>query len=127
MIKGKYFQILFQVIVVIVIAYLVSSGLKLLFGIPRPCELLESCPESFSFPSRHTTVFFATATLLSFYISSRFLKYLVFILAGAVALWRVLAGLHTIQDVVGGAILGIVVGMLVFNIFNKFKSKSRRR
>lgn len=125
--NDKYLKLILQVIVVAVVAYLVASGLKLLFGVPRPCEIIDSCPDSFSFPSRHTTVFFAVATLLSLNMSSRILKIMSFVLAGSVGVWRVLAGLHTLQDVVGGAIIGIVIGILIFNAMRKYSLKSRRR
>jgi membrane-associated phospholipid phosphatase len=115
-----------QIIVVIIVAYLAASGLKLLFGVPRPCELLETCPESFSFPSRHTTIAFALATLVSFRISNRVVQALAFVLAGAVGYWRIFSGVHTIHDVIGGVIVGVIIGMLVYNIFkNHNHTKSR--
>ena len=124
--KSRRFTLIVQVLVVVVVAYLVASGLKLFFGIPRPCEFLETCPESFSFPSRHTTIVFAAATLLSFYISNKIFRILAFILAAAVGYWRLIAGVHTVQDVVGGAIIGIVIGIVVYNIFKKYFSRNRR-
>ena len=127
MMKSKYFLLLIQVLVVLIIAYLVASGLKLLFGIPRPCELLETCPNSFSFPSSHTTIVFAAVGLISFYISNRFLKSALFGAAVIVGFWRFYSGVHTIQDVVGGAIIGMGVGILVYYIFKKYTSKDRRR
>lgn len=116
-----------KVLIVLLVAYLVASGLKLLFGVPRSCELLESCPESFSFPSRHTTMVFAAATLVSLYISDRYLKVLAFALAFVVGYWRVASGLHTIQDVVGGAAIGVAVGFLMYKVFKSYLSRGRRR
>lgn len=119
-------NLMIQLIVVAIVAYLVASSLKLLFGIPRPCELLETCQESFSFPSRHTTMVFAAATLISFYISNKYLKIIAFVLSFIVGYWRVASGLHTLQDVVGGAVIGVVIGFLMYRIFKSYLSRNRR-
>lgn len=121
------FQLLIQVVVVVIVAYLVASGLKLFFGIPRPCELLETCPDSFSFPSRHTTIVFAVATLISFYISNKYVRVFAFVLSALVGYWRIYSGVHTVQDVFGGAVIGILIGILAYQIFKKYSSKNRRR
>ena len=109
------------------ISYIVATGLKSLFAVPRPCELMESCPDSFSFPSRHTTMAFAGAVALSLYF--RRLKYtaVLFLLAAAVGYWRLSIGVHTVTDIVGGAVIGLAIGAAMYYFVKKFHGSMRRR
>ncbi|MCB9230168.1 MAG: phosphatase PAP2 family protein [Bacteroidia bacterium] len=73
------------------------------------------CGGRFGFVSSHAANFFALATFLTFVFGSnkRSLPYVFFACAGLVAFSRIYLGVHYPGDVMGGAVLGILVGLLV--------------
>jgi undecaprenyl-diphosphatase len=75
---------------------------------PSP-EPLVGVPGSHSFPSGHTASSFACATVLAF-ASPRFAP-LFYLLALAIGFSRVYNGVHYPLDVVGGAALGVLIGL----------------
>ncbi|MFQ5443640.1 MAG: phosphatase PAP2 family protein [Nitrospinales bacterium] len=97
----------------------VSDGLsfwilKPLFARPRPCVDLNhvisvvNCTRGYSFPSNHAINVFTVATLVSLHFKNTYL--LAFTLAGLVGLSRIYLGVHYPSDILGGAILGIMIG-----------------
>lgn len=68
---------------------------------------------SASFPSSHTYVAFAIATSMILY-GHRKLGSALFVLAVFIALGRIGTGLHYPSDVIAGAILGTVSGLIVY-------------
>ncbi len=64
-----------------------------------------------SFPSNHAANSFAAAVVLSWYF--RRARYVFYALASAIALSRVMLGVHYPSDVLAGSIVGICVGWLV--------------
>ena len=106
--------VLFGVLPAVVISYTVTLGLKLLFQIPRPCSGL-LCPTDYSFPSGHATVIFAAMTLLFFVTKDRKAKVVYLVFASLVGLSRFFLGLHRIEDVIVGALIGIAVGYITYH------------
>lgn len=93
-----------------------AAALKSLIQRPRPCQVLEQvrilvgCTSSFALPSNHATNTFAIA---SFFASSyRRLAVPLFALAFLVGYSRIYVGVHYPLDVLGGAALGVVLGLL---------------
>ncbi len=75
-----------------------------------------------SFPSGHTSVVFAAATVLSaYYKDRRWVGITAFSLAGLVAVSRNYDDKHWASDVVAGAALGYAIGRLVYNNHEKRK------
>ena len=70
-----------------------------------------------SFPSGHTIIMFALATAIYFY--DRRFGWFLFVLGALVGIGRVAGGVHYPTDILGGAILGIIVGWLVYSISKK--------
>lgn len=68
-----------------------------------------------SFPSRHTVCAFIIA-MAFLYVQTRIGVIMLFI-AAAIGVTRVLSGVHFIRDVVSGAAVGIIVGVLGFFVF----------
>ena len=121
-VKSKLGFMMFTIILAASLSIIVTSGMKELFEIPRPCEGLSSCDEDFSFPSRHAAANFAVFAVFSLFNKNIF--YRVFVLGGAVILSysRILLGAHTAADVVAGAVIGFIIGVLVYYMV-KFRHK----
>ncbi len=126
--KGLYW-ILGAAITVILSNFISSDIIKPFYDLPRPCcdSMLQPsatlrinrCPASGSFTSSHATNHFAIATYI--FISIKHLVkhiYWVFIWAFAICYAQVYVGVHYPIDVIGGAFLGIFIGMLCASIFN---------
>ncbi|MDE2059293.1 MAG: phosphatase PAP2 family protein [candidate division NC10 bacterium] len=91
-----------------------SQLLKDLFQRIRPCGVLNATAclrvRSFSFPSNHAANMFALATFLSYnYSRSGFVWFLA---AALVGYSRIYVGSHYPLDVLGGALWGVLIGML---------------
>lgn len=87
---------------------------KLIVRRPRPVleglPPLGGVPSSLSFPSAHATSSFAVATAMT---RVEPLGALAFLLAAALALGRPYLGMHYPSDVLLGAVLGVLLGLLV--------------
>ena len=86
-------------------------------------ELLINKPNSYSFPSGHTTASFAAAGILSYC----FRKYAIgfYFLAGLIAFSRLYLYVHYPSDVLGGIVLGSLSCLLTIYIFNKYINKQK--
>jgi undecaprenyl-diphosphatase len=96
--------------------------LKRVFRRRRPCDIEPHCwsrvlpPDQFSFPSGHSISAFAVAIALGACYPA-FLIPLLF-LALSIALSRIVLGMHFLSDVIAGASLGSVLGILFFHVFH---------
>jgi undecaprenyl-diphosphatase len=97
------------------VGQLISYGLKQAIGRERPNVVyttpkpLVHPPHEGSFPSGHATVSFACATMLSLYAPRAAPAF--FLLAAAIAWSRVYVGVHYPLDVLGGAVLGVLIAI----------------
>lgn len=109
----RRFGVLVLTLVAVALADWASMGIKAVVDRPRPPlrtaepKTLVPMPHDASFPSGHAATSFAAATILSF--SFPRLAPLFYLLAAAVAFSRVYVGVHYPLDVIGGALLGILV------------------
>ena len=97
------------------------SVIRLVINAKRPYEVYDYTPAvnkntvGKSFPSRHTVSAFIIA-MAFLYINTN-LGIIMLCVATAIGLTRILSGVHFVRDVVGGAAVGIIIGILGFFIF----------
>lgn len=113
----------------VLISGALTQVIKHLLGRPRPRMNLPALQlagptweaDFHSFPSGHAATSFALAAVLAArYPSAAWVFYL---LAALVAAGRVLGGSHYLSDVLGGAILGLLVGMPLAETARRWKTK----
>lgn len=97
--------------------------LKHIFEIPRPYDIWNLQPLAHqsqpSFPSLHTAFVFSCLPFLKHGLKRY--QYIWFIFAMLIAFSRLYVGVHSLSDVVGGMILGVGVGSLVYSLEAKYK------
>jgi membrane-associated phospholipid phosphatase len=97
------------------LAIALNYVVKLIVRRPRPVldglPPLGGAPSSLSFPSAHATSSFAVATAMT--RVEPLVGTFAFVLAFALALGRPYLGMHYPSDVLAGAVLGIILGLLV--------------
>jgi len=101
------------------LANIAQVVLKRRFRRQRPCELAPHPlfgqirpPDRFSFPSGHALNAFAIGIVLSLHYPP--LAPLLGLLAGSIAVSRVVLGMHYVSDVLAGSVLGLAIGLLSF-------------
>ena len=111
-----------------IIAYYVGDGiLKDLIARPRPCmvdesvSLLVSRPSSFSCPSVHSMLAFASAASVFWFHKKTGIVTLIF--AALIGLSRMYFFVHYPSDVLFGALLGFAIGTAVCVLFKKADGK----
>lgn len=119
-------MILLAIIAVALIDPTIYRILKPLVGRLRPCHdaalawvrTVDGCGGRYSFPSSHAANFFGVAVVAgTFYRRAR---YFLYPLAALVAIGRVYLGVHYPSDVLGGAIFGTLIGLLVLFLAKRF-------
>lgn len=124
---GEKMRIFWVALIAVVISRLVITGL-IRFFYERPRPFLVSrvhqliAENSHSFPSGHATFFFALATAVYFYNKRWGLWFFAASIVMGAA--RVMAGVHYPSDVLGGALIGIASGYIVYKIAERLKNKA---
>ncbi len=109
-----------KLLIVPAISFVLLSFFRKKINAPRPYEKLNIIPiiskktKGQSFPSRHVFSVFVIAMTL-YYISAPIGIFLIFI-GVIVGLVRVLGGVHFPRDVIAGAIIGILLSFIGWNI-----------
>src|SRR5712691_2846840 len=107
--------VLVLTVLAVAVADLAARGLKEVFDVERPSQryasprTLVGAPHDASFPSGHAAMSFSAATILTTYVPRA--APLWFLLALAIGFSRIYVGVHYPLDIVGGAVLGVLVAI----------------
>lgn len=105
--------------------YVLVPLIRFFYHHPRPFMVLQVhqliTETAWSFPSRHAAFFFAMATAVYLYNKKWGIGF--FVAASLIAVSRVVAGVHYPSDIVGGALLGIIVAYVAFIFVHKLRAK----
>jgi undecaprenyl-diphosphatase len=130
-IKGRQYAVtvLCLAIITVAISDPVSSQIvKPIFNRHRPCHpdttiqgahFLLGFKNSGSFPSSHATNMFAQAMLFTLFYRARWPIFFGF--ASLIGFSRIYVGVHYPGDVLGGAVLGVTIGFMVYFFFTSIK------
>ena len=89
---------------------------------PRICwqngiKTLIACPNGFTFPSGHALGSAMAATIISLVCKRRLIAVVSWVTVLLVAASRVAVGVHSPIDVIGGAVMGIVFGFIIWKFY----------
>ena len=117
---NKKYNQLIRIVLVCGISFVLVSVFRYFFNAKRPYAMYGYEPvvakekEGHSMPSRHVFSAFVIACAFA-YINPKF-SIIYFVVATLIAIHRVLVGVHFIKDVVIGALIGIISGIIGFFI-----------
>lgn len=103
-------------------AWILSSFIKEIFENPRPFEIFKDITPLFletgyAFPSSHSAFFMALGFVVLF-LNKKF-GYFFIISALFIGIARIMAGVHSPIDIIGGFVLGFLVAYLCFLFFKR--------
>jgi len=126
--QKKTLLVLLAVALMILIVDQVSVHcFKELFQRYRPCHnleikdsvhLVDGCGGLYGFVSSHAANTFSLAAFISLVFRKRKCTVLLFLWAGFVSYSRIYTGVHYPADIVGGAILGLIVAFLIWKLYS---------
>lgn len=107
-----------KVLIVPLVVLIAVTLTRYLINAKRPYEVYDYTPvvpkntKGKSFPSRHTASAFIIA--MAFMYLKVELGIIMLVIATVIGITRVVSGAHFIRDVIGGAVIGIICGLLGF-------------
>lgn len=123
--RKKNWEMIFLALIAGGVARLVvAETVRFFYDRPRPFEVLDGVKQLVwhdgggAFPSGHAVFFFAAAAVVSRYYPKTGILF--FLAALNLSLARVQAGLHWPSDILGGAVLGILVGIAAVALIRKY-------
>lgn len=110
-------------VALLLVLFIGELGIKNIVCRVRPCNIDQSIilaidrPVAYSFPSGHTSVVFATATVLTDF--NKHIGRPVYVLAVIVGLSRMYLFVHYPTDVLCGAVFGTICGAIAIIVFKR--------
>lgn len=129
-IRSASFFIISLIILIALTDFVSSSLIKKSVQRQRPCHIqriqdkvpeLVPCGAGFSFPSSHAANHFALAFFLIFSLGKSYkrIKIPLFLWAAIISFAQIYVGLHFPTDIIFGAVLGIVLAYLVWQLYER--------
>ena len=128
-IKENRAMVFIAIITALTARFVVKTMIVIFYARPRPYINLDSTHklinlspvENFqSFPSGHTIFFFALSTII--YSFNKKLGIIFFICSLMIAISRIFVGVHWPTDIIIGAVLGVMTGLIINWLYNKIKN-----
>ena len=116
--EGFSSETFLKVLIVPLVVLIAVTLMRYLINAKRPYEVYDYTPavpkstKGKSFPSRHTASAFIIA--MAFMYLKFELGIIMLVIATVIGITRVVSGAHFVRDVVGGALIGIICGLLGF-------------
>lgn len=134
-VRSGTWMVMLSVAILIVLSDQISVHLfKEVFERYRPCHNLllkgqvhvldGNCGGQFGFVSSHAANTFALFTFLSFLFRNRWFFLLMYVWASLVSYSRIYAGVHYPFDILGGMMLGMVLGFIVYAFYRHYSRKA---
>lgn len=124
----KYWRMVVEAMIAAIFTRLVLVEIiRWLWFRPRPFVinnvnlLIDYNAKEASFPSGHASFYFALSTIVYFY--NKRIGIIFYVASLCIVLARVFVGIHWPSDILAGAILGILVGLVLNKIFKKYLLK----
>ena len=119
----KYWKMVSLGVLAAGFARIITEIIRLVYYHPRPfieneVNLLLNHPLTSSFPSWHTSFFFAFSTVIYFY--NKKAGFFFFLASFLIGFGRVFTGIHWPSDILGGMVLGILSAWLINKLLSKF-------
>lgn len=129
----------FYILLTQLINLLITNGLKLYFGIPRPTVYFaENFPDTIlhnvegvtmrlsnGFPSGHTSGVFAMMLCIALIVKNRTLSAILCIVAILVGYSRIYLSQHFAEDVLFGSVIGIISALALYPLYQKLNRDYR--
>jgi undecaprenyl-diphosphatase len=130
--KSGWYWSLFFLLSAMLSDYVSSTMVKGTFLRLRPCQdsslmghirlLVSFCPSNSSFTSSHAVNHFSVAMFIFTTFKKVFSKWwaLLFLWAFIISYTQIYVGIHFPGDIVGGAVLGLILGFFSGRLFNRY-------
>lgn len=131
---GRFHWIYTYVFPSVSVSAAVAYVMKIMLREPRICQGLYFCPSSYGFPSMHSAVAFAFTVAAIIYFRhdiQKNLRILILVMISIVfsyliAYSRIAMGVHTIDEVIAGSLVGIILSCAWCLVYERYGSKKTR-
>jgi len=124
--KEKQKWILYYLLPAVLLSYVSSFFLKLVFKVPRICVGESFCPETYAFPSGHATIATAFSVITFLWFRKRPKIYMpIFFLSILIYFSRLELKVHTPIDIIGGILVGLMISIVWYRFFKLVTSDNR--